>query len=190
MTKKALKRNLTRKDTTETSQPTRTRGGREVTFTTPKQFIQQVDEYFTQCTTPQPLTDSQGNPIFNKDGTIATYTTTPTQSGLARFLGFKHRSYLYDYENKPLYSSAVKYARNRLAEYLEGQALTCKNPSGAIFLLQNLRDGWKDAKYIEHNDKAPKIAVVQFINKPQAPKLGDAKKPQVIDITAETNTKK
>lgn len=152
-----------------------------LTFNSPKQFRERVDEYYDIYCSPQPIINPQtGEQIYNKDGTPATKQHTPTQGGLARFLGFVSRQSLLDYENKPLYSACVKYARTRLSEYLEAQAIHGKNPSGAIFLLNNLRDGWRDAKQIEHIDSAPKVAIVQFVS----PSKSAPKKEKVIEIQA------
>jgi hypothetical protein len=106
----------------------------------------------------------------------------PTQSGLARFLGFTSRDSFYKYESKVQYAEVVKYARTRIGEYLEKVSLSCKNPTAAIFQLTNLRDGWVDSKKIENtNDKLPTVAVVQFL---KAPSKGVSNSPKVIDIQA------
>ena len=126
-------------------------------FTSPKTMLQKIDEYFS-------------------------ITEEPTQSGLARFLGFTSRDSFYKYESKVQYAEVVKYARTRIGEYLERASLSCKNPTAAIFQLTNLRDGWIDAKKIENtSDKAPTIAVVQFL---KAPTKGELKQPKTIEIQA------
>lgn len=126
-------------------------------FTSPKTMLQKIDEYFNT-------------------------TEEPTQSGLARFLGFASRDSFYKYESKVQYSEVIRYARTRIGEYLEKASLSCKNPTAAIFQLTNLRDGWIDAKKIENtSDKAPTIAVVQFL---KAPSKGAINSPKTIDIQA------
>lgn len=124
-------------------------------FTSPKTMLAKIDEYFN------------------------TYDE-PTQSGLARFLGFTSRDSFYKYESKVQYAEVVRYARTRIGEYLERASLSCKNPTAAIFQLTNLRDGWVDSKKIENtNDKLPTVAVVQFL---KAPSKGATNTPKVIDI--------
>ena len=126
-------------------------------FTNPKTMLQKIDEYFS-------------------------ITEEPTQSGLARFLGFASRDSFYKYESKVQYAEVVKYARTRIGEYLEKVSLSCKNPTAAIFQLTNLRDGWVDSKKIENtSDKAPTVAVVQFL---KAPTKGAINSQKVIDIQA------
>lgn len=126
-------------------------------FTNPKSMLAKIDEYFS-------------------------ITEEPTQSGLARFLGFTSRDSFYKYESKVQYTEVVKYARTRIGEYLEKVSLSCKNPTAAIFQLTNLRDGWIDAKKIENtSDKAPTIAVVQFL---KAPSKGEIKQQKIIDVQA------
>lgn len=156
-----------------------------LTFNSPSKFKERVDEYFDIYCAPVPLLHPVTNePIYNKDGSPATKQATPTQGGLARFLGFVSRQSLYDYENKPLYAACVKYARTRLSEYLESQAVHGKNPSGAIFLLNNLRDGWRDSKQIEHIDSAPKVAIVQFVSAKVDNIKNSPQKQKTIDVQA------
>ena len=126
-------------------------------FTSPKTMLEKIDEYFN-------------------------ITEEPTQSGLARFLGFTSRDSFYKYESKVQYTEVVKYARTRIGEYLEKVSLSCKNPPAAIFQLTNLRDGWIDAKKIENtSEKAPTIAVVQFL---KAPSKGATNSQKTIEVQA------
>jgi hypothetical protein len=126
-------------------------------FTSPKTMLEKIDEYFNTI-------------------------EEPTQSGLARFLGFTSRDSFYKYESKVQYSEVIRYARTRIGEYLEKVSLSCKNPTAAIFQLTNLRDGWIDAKKIENtSDKTPTIAVVQFL---KAPSKGAINSQKTIEVQA------
>lgn len=67
--------------------------------------------------------------------------------GLTRALGFCDRNALNDYEKKPLFSSIIKSARNRIAQHYEELGQNAKHAAFCIFILKNL--GFSDRQEIE-----------------------------------------
>lgn len=87
-------------------------------FKTPKQFKEQVDEYFSKKTSYHTIT------------------------GLCVHLGFSNRKQLSEYLNdRPEYRDVASYAVLRLEEVYEQRTTQLRNPTGAIFVLKTL--GWE-----------------------------------------------
>lgn len=105
--------------------------GRPKKFTDPDVMSEKIDNYFSSCD------DKKDEP----------YTVT----GLCLYLGMD-RVTLLDYEADPMFSSAIKRAKQRVENYTEKRALLGKaNPTFAIFSLKN-NFGWKDKTEVETND--------------------------------------
>lgn len=132
----------------------------------PEEMEARINEYFAQFENPQPLLDQDGRVLCDKYGKPVFKESAPTQSGLALFLGFSNRCSLWEYGNKPTFARVIETARTRIGAFLEKQALFGKNPNAAMFLMQNLNDGWKDSKFLESDNRAqaPKIACVVFVD--------------------------
>lgn len=74
------------------------------------------------------------------------YTTRPTITGLALYLGFCGRQSFYDYITKKDFSYIIKRAQT-IIEMSYEEMLLSKTATGAIFALKNM--GWKDKSEVE-----------------------------------------
>ncbi len=120
------------------------KGGRPAFYTSAERLQRKIDAYFKDC--PDYITIKEYD---GKNGCFVEYNkTTPTVSGLVKFLGFSDRKSFYEYENKPEFTHTIKNARTRIANEYEKQ-LYNKSCTGAIFALKNL--GWKDTAEVTHN---------------------------------------
>lgn len=114
-----------------------TKRGRPLKISNVKTLQKRIDEYFENCPDKRILTNFDKN-----SGEFVKFELpTPTITGLALFLGFNNRRSLYDYEEEPEFSHAIKKARLRIENEYEKQLYNDKC-TGAIFALKNL--GWKD----------------------------------------------
>ena len=82
-----------------------------------------------------------------------------TITGLCLALGTT-RELLCDYSNNPVFSDAIKQAKEIVANYAEEQCLTARNPAGAIFIAKN--HGFTDKQEIDHKITS-KIITVDMI---------------------------
>ena len=82
-----------------------------------------------------------------------------TITGLCLALGTT-RDLLCDYSNNPVFSDAIKQAKEIVANYAEEQCLTARNPAGAIFIAKN--HGFTDKQEIDHKITS-KIITVDMI---------------------------
>lgn len=70
----------------------------------------------------------------------------PTVAGLTLFLGFGHKSSLYDYRDNTEFSYPIKRALLKIEKYHE-EGLSSKSPTGHIFALKNR--GWSDTQNVD-----------------------------------------
>lgn len=96
-------------------------GGRPRHYSTPKEFDDRVDEYYSFCKT---------NPL-----------EPLTWTGLALFMGFSCRASIDEYLKYDGFSYSVKRAKS-LIEYGYEKKLHSTSPTGAIFALKNFK--WSD----------------------------------------------
>lgn len=121
--------------------------GRPRKFTDPEQFALAIEQYFTFCELGQ-------RPL--------------TMHGLANALGIS-RNTLLNYENAlaarpefaaPAFVSAVKSARERVAQWVEEQLYSRgQHPAGPIFSLKN-NFGWKDVQEIQVQSRSVSIGIL------------------------------
>ena len=107
-------------------------GWRPHKFTCPLALAKRIDEYRDYCKEGKKhVSIYQGEPH--------TYTKPipPTVSGLASFL-WTNRETLVQYQEKDLFSDAIKEAKQKIqASYEENLLDWTHNPAGAIFVLKN-----------------------------------------------------
>lgn len=117
-------------------------------YASPETLAFVIEEYFNTCDLKPimymdsndrevPLLDSKGNPVMASN--------PPTVSGLARYLGFKSRQSMYDYEHSDdECAGEISAAKLRIEEYHEKILTTKERCTGSIFWLKN--HNWKDER--------------------------------------------
>jgi hypothetical protein len=103
--------------------------GRPPKFKTASEMQKAIDAYFESCWG----LDRDGNKIQ-----LRPYTVT----GLANSIGMERKT-LLDYQERDEFSSTIKEAKKKVAQYVEEYLFMGKNQTGAIFNLKNNFD-WKD----------------------------------------------
>lgn len=106
-------------------------------YSTPDSMRAKVDEYFDMCFA------MKYNKTIGRD--VPYVVIPPSYAGLARYLGFKSRQQLLNYANErdEAFADVVADARLRIEEYLEGELIRSKAPTGVMFSLKN-NAGWED----------------------------------------------
>ena len=125
------------------------RTGRPRTFTDPVALQSAIDAYFLDC-------DAKDKPY--------------TMAGLARTLGCStHTIRAYEdpqrrapdthWEVAPVYSEAIKSARQRVEQWTEERLFGKGHPAGPIFSLKN-NFGWKDVQEVQVQSRSVVLGVV------------------------------
>ena len=99
--------------------------GRPMKFQSLEQLQDGIDRYFADC--------EANNKPFTITGLCLSLDTT--------------RETICDYQVKPVYSDAIKRAKERVASYAEEHCYTSRNPAGAIFLAKN--HGFRDTQQLD-----------------------------------------
>lgn len=116
-----------------------TTNGQPPVYETPEGMTIKIEEYFSTL-----LDDEEKE-----------YTTRPTMTGMALYLGFSSRQSMYDYAKKKDFSYIVSRSQQVIAMSYEEMLLT-KVSAGAIFALKNM--GWDDKSIVvQTNITPPKI---------------------------------
>ena len=95
-------------------------GGRPPKYTDPEELATKINEYFESCDgellrdpkTDEPILDKYQHPIYVN-------RRPPTSAGLARALGFRSRTSLFDYKGKKKFKDVIEDAILRLEERTE-----------------------------------------------------------------------
>lgn len=132
----------------------------------PEEMEKRIDEYFAQFEKPEPLTDAEGRIKLDKYGRAVMKDKTPTQAGLALYLGFSDRRTMWGYGEKPSFARVIQKAKTLLEKSLEEYAIFGRNSGVVPYLLGNLRNGWIDPKEeaAALANSAPKTALVVYVN--------------------------
>jgi hypothetical protein len=138
--------------------------GKKAKYGTPQEMQKKIDEYFSKYENREPLTDSKGKVLQDKDGNIVYKGGMPTSSGLALYLGFTSRCSLFDYAQKPTFADVIRLAKLRLEAFWE-PLLATKNYQGAKYFCSNMNDGWQEPEALakQQLQQAPVVAQVVFI---------------------------
>ena len=125
-----------------------------------------IEKYFEDCE-GELLLDADGNPVLDKfQQPIFINRKPPTSAGLARALGFKSRTSLWNYRGKKEFKDTIDAAMLRLEEYTEQRLFDRDGQNGARFSLQFNFRGWRDEK--SEDDKSPAINIICDIPKTAA----------------------
>ena len=142
-------------------------GGRPPKYTNKEEIIEKIDNYFKDCDgellrdpeTGEVVLDKFNNPIFLN-------RRPPTSAGLARALGFKSRTSLFEYRGKKEFKDVIDDAILRLEERTEERLFDRDGSNGAKFSLQNNFRRWNADKEAAES-RAPAVNIICDIPKPQ-----------------------
>lgn len=123
-------------------------GGRPALYEDPEVLAAKVVEYFMEF-----LPVEEGEKVNERK--VQFWETRPTITGLTLFLGFESRQSFYDYQERPLFSYAIKRARLQIESIYENMLGTKTGTVGAIFALKNMT--WSDKQEIDHTSGGEKI---------------------------------
>ena len=125
-----------------------------------------IEQYFEDCK-GYPLTDNEGNQIFNKFGLpVFIDVHPPTVTGLALALGFTSRQALLNYQAKLEFVDTITRAKARVEQYAEERLFDRDGSNGAQFSLRNNFKGW-DADKKNDDSGDGKITIVNNIPRPE-----------------------
>lgn len=132
--------------------------GRKTMYRNKDELQKKIDEYFVYCEGRE-LTDEYGKTVADKYGVpIRIETHVPTVTGLARYLGFKSRQALLNYQGRTVFSDTVSEAKMRIEEYAEERLFDRDGVQGAKFTLCN-NFGWseKQSECLNDGEKQEKL---------------------------------
>lgn len=135
-------------------------------YTSVEEIESKIEQYFEDCK-GYPLTDNEGNQIFNKFGLpVFIDVHPPTVTGLALALGFTSRQALLNYQAKLEFVDTITHAKARVEQYAEERLFDRDGSNGAQFSLRNNFKGWDADK--KNNDSGDgKITIVNNIPRPE-----------------------
>lgn len=135
-------------------------------YTSVEEIEGKIEQYFENCK-GYPLTDSNGEQIFNKFGSpVFVDVHPPTVTGLALALGFTSRQALLNYQAKPDFVDTITRAKARVEQYAEERLFDRDGSNGAQFSLRNNFKGW-DADKKNGDSGDGKITIVNNIPRPE-----------------------
>lgn len=131
-------------------------------YTSVEEIESKIEQYFENCK-GYPLTDNEGNQIFNKFGLpVFIDVHPPTVTGLALALGFTSRQALLNYQAKLEFVDTITRAKARVEQYAEERLFDRDGSNGAQFSLRNNFKGW-DADKKNDDSGDGKITIVNNI---------------------------
>jgi hypothetical protein len=135
-------------------------------YTSVEEIESKIEQYFEDCK-GYPLTDNEGNQIFNKFGLpVFIDVHPPTVTGLALALGFTSRQALLNYQAKLEFVDTITRAKARVEQYAEERLFDRDGSNGAQFSLRNNFKGW-DADKKNDDSGDGKITIVNNIPRPE-----------------------
>ena len=131
-------------------------GGRPPKYKNKEEIEEKIEQYFKDCE-GHPLTDEDGNQIYNKYGYPVIVDRKPlTVTGLALALGFTTRQALLNYQGKKEFVDTITRAKSRVEQYAEERLFDKDGSSGAQFSLRNNFKGWNEEQK-ENQDALEKL---------------------------------
>lgn len=131
-------------------------GGRPPKYKNKEEIEEKIEQYFKDCE-GHPLTDEDGNQIYNKYGYPVIVDKKPlTVTGLALALGFTTRQALLNYQGKKEFVDTITRAKSRVEQYAEERLFDKDGSSGAQFSLRNNFKGWNEEQK-ENQDALEKL---------------------------------
>ena len=149
-------------------------GGRPPKYTDPKALRAKIEEYFQSCEGEILKDPDTGKVILDRfQHPIYINRKQPTSAGLARALGFKSRTSLFEYKGKKAFKEVIESAILVLEEKTEERLFDKEGSNGAKFSLQN-NFRWRDSNKDEEN-RAPAVNIIYDIPR-AAPEAKDPEK--------------
>lgn len=141
-----------------------------LTFKTPEEMQEKIDEYFKDCE-GHPLLNDNGRPVMDKFGYPIVIDRKPlTVTGLALALGFTNRQTLLNYQHRSKkFQEVVERAKLRIENYAEMRLYDKDGSNGAKFNLQNNFRHWNADKEKDDGGKYPAINIICDIPKSDNP---------------------
>ena len=134
-------------------------GGRPPKYTDPEELAAKIDAYFESCDGELLKDPESGEPVLDKyQHPIYVNRRPPTSAGLARALGFRSRTSLFDYKGKKQFKDVIEDAILRLEERTEERLYDRDGANGAKFSLQN-NFRWRDSNK-DDESKAPAVNII------------------------------
>ena len=116
--------------------------GRPPKYKSKEEIEEKIEQYFKDCE-GHPLTDCEGNQVYNKWGyPVIVDKRPPTVTGLALALGFTNRLSLLNYQGKEEFVNTITRAKARVEQYAEERLFDKDGSGGAQFSLRNNFKGW------------------------------------------------
>jgi len=113
-------------------------------------LCKKIDEYFESLKSEEPVfVEGNDEPIA-----IREVKRPPTVTGLTLYLGFSHKSSLYEYRDTGEFTDPIKKALTRIEQHHE-ESLNEKSCTGNIFALKNM--GWVDRKEVKTVTEEPTL---------------------------------
>ena len=102
---------------------TKSVGGRPPKYTSKEEIAEKIDQYFNDCDGELLRDPETGNAILDKfNNPIYLNRRPPTSAGLARALGFKSRTSLFEYKGKKEFKEVIPYKYDKVSSFAEGLA--------------------------------------------------------------------
>lgn len=124
--------------------------GRPPKYKTAEEMQEKINQYFRECD-GYPITDRDGNTVFDKYGNPAMRSTPYTITGLALALGFTGRQALLGYEAKDAFADTIARAKARVEAFAEGKLFESGIANGAKFALGNNFYNWADKQEVKQD---------------------------------------
>ena len=122
-------------------------------FKSEREIRNKVEAYFKERS-GEMLTGENGEPVMDKQGRpVMLGARPPTVTGLALALGFTHREGLLRYPDDAPFARAVRRARMRAEDHLEGQLMDKDKFQGAKFNLA-CSFGWPTGERTEGEEES------------------------------------
>lgn len=145
------------------------KGGRPPIHTDPDVVNELIHQYFEWIEGEFEIIDELGYDDNGEEKMVKVkhwlrHPEPPTITGLTLYLGFSHKSSLYEYADKPEFTDPIKKAITRIEKYHEIKVSYGEKCTGNIFVLKNF--GWKDTQAIDQiTEHKGEIKIVREIKK-------------------------
>lgn len=125
--------------------------GRPPKYKSKEEIEEKIEQYFKDCE-GHPLTDNEGNQVYNKWGyPVIVDKKPPTVTGLALALGFTNRLSLLNYQGKKEFVNTITRAKARVEQYAEERLFDKDGSGGAQFSLRNNFKGWNGEQAVNED---------------------------------------
>lgn len=140
--------------------------GRPPKYKSVEEIEEKIEQYFAGCE-GEPLSDDEGNQVFNKYGYPCWIKPPkpPTVTGLALALGFTTRLSLLNYQGKKEFMNTITRAKTMIEEYAESRLFDRDGSNGAQFSLRNNFRGWNGEQEKSQDEMKKLDEIIRNIDK-------------------------